>query len=292
MATLPLPRRFRTVSVVALAVALCGLATGCATRNVRHNIQDDYLTIVDLVREVRGFTTQEKGFEHPAIISPTRLSNILRALEIEMQTDEGTIRQPAIHPAIVNRVSESLSAALEQASPNEEVAIRAIRKQRRLGVLDTKFLTTFLAHVKDEQLYVAIRRVDWPLPSGAETTKTKNVLPDPIRERRSMNFRVVTGEPIYFAGPQDLEIDWRNEVFETAFHLPGTTKGRKRKREVLESSRVPKEEFAPPPGQAVGLEELTPEQLRALADLEEDRREGRITETAYQRERRQLLRKR
>ena len=52
MATLPLPRRFRTVSVVALAVALCGLATGCATRNVRHNIQDDYLTIVDLVREV------------------------------------------------------------------------------------------------------------------------------------------------------------------------------------------------------------------------------------------------
>jgi len=42
----------------------------------------------------------------------------------------------------------------------------------------------------------------------------------------------------------------------------------------------------------VGLDRLPPEQLRALADLEEDRREGRITETAYQRERRQLLRKR
>ena len=107
-----------------------------------------------------------------------------------------------------------------------------------------------------------------------------------------MDFRVVTGEPIYFAGPQDLEIDWRSDAFKTAFHLPGTTKGRKRKREVLESSRIPKEELAEKPGNTVGIDQLTPEQLRALADLEDDRREGRITETAYQRQRRQLLRKR
>lgn len=285
-------RAIRTSSALVLVAALGATVAGCATRNVRHEIRNDYLTMVDLVREVRGFSVQEQGYEHPAIISPTRLSNILRALEVEMQTDEGTIRQPAIHPAILNRVSEALSDALEQAGPNEEVAVKAVRKQRRLGVFDSKFLTTFLAHVKNEQLYVALRRVDWPLPSGSEATKTKNVFPDPIRERKSMDFRVVTGEPIYFAGPQDLEIDWRSDAFETAFHLPGSTKGRKRKREVLESSRIPKEEFAPEPGEAVGLDQLTPEQLRALADLEEDRREGRITETAYQRERRQLLRQR
>ena len=292
MAQSPLARVIRTAAALALVATLGLAASGCATRNVRHNIQNDYLTTVDLVREVRGFSVQEKGYEHPAFISPTRLSNILRALEVEMQTEEGTVRQPAIHPALLLRISEALSAALEEAGPNEEVAIKAVRKQRRLGVFDSKFLTTFLAHVEDQQLYVALRRIEWPLPSGAESTKTKNVLPDPIRERRSMDFRVVTGEPIYFAGPQDLEIDWRSEAFETAFNLPGSTKGRKRKREVLESSRIPKEEFTPAPGEAVGLDQLTPEQLRALADLEEDRREGRITETAYQRERRQLLRKR
>jgi len=292
MAHSPFDRAIRTAAALALVATLGLAATGCATRNVRHNIRNDYLTTVDLVREVRGFSVQEQGYEHPAIISPTRLSNILRALEVEMQTEEGTIRQPAIHPALLNRVAEALSAALEEASPNEEVAIKVVRKQRRLGVFDSKFLTTFLAHVKDQQLYIALRRIEWPLPSGAESTKSKNVLPDPVRERPSMDFRVVTGEPIYFAGPQDLEIDWRNEAFETAFHLQGSTKGRKRKREVLESSRIPKEEFAPAPGEAVGLDQLTPEQLRALADLEEDRREGRITETAYQRERRQLLRKR
>ena len=38
--------------------------------------------------------------------------------------------------------------------------------------------------------------------------------------------------------------------------------------------------------------DLTPEQLRALADLEEARRAGEITESDYQRARRDLLRDR
>ncbi|MEM9175720.1 MAG: hypothetical protein AAGC67_10835 [Myxococcota bacterium] len=290
MTTSPSARLTRLLLALLLAAFVTASSTGCATRTVRHTISNEYLTEVDLVREVRGFTTVEQGFEHPAVISPTRLSNILRALEIEMLTDEGTIRQPAIHPALVNRVSSKLSAALEQAGPDEEVAIKAVRKQRRLGVFDSKYLTTLLAYVKNDQLYVSIRRVEWPLPTGAEVTKSKDVMPDPVRGKKSMDFRVVTGEPIYFSGPQDLEIDWRNPVFKTAFRLPGTTKGRKRKREVLESSRIPQEEMAA--SDSVGIEALTPEQLRALADLEEDRREGRITETVYQRQRRQLLRKR
>lgn len=278
---------------VALAMALLLVVTaGCATRTVRHTVHQDNTIIVSLVRDVRGFTTQEQGYEHPAVISAIRLERILSAVEIEIKTDAGVVRQPGFHPAIVKKISLELSAALEQASPNEAVGVKAIRKKAKLGVFDVKYLTTFLAHVENDQLYLAIRRVDWPLPSGAEHTKSKNVLPEPIRGRKSMDFRVVTGEPMYFAGPQDLEIDWKSKAFQTAFRLPGSTKGRKRKREVLESSRIPRKEFAPEQGEAVGLDQLTPEQLRALADLEEDRREGRITETAYQRERRQLLRKR
>ena len=292
MANLLSTRVLRILPTLVLVAVLASSVVGCATRNVRHPISNDYLMKVDLVREVKGFTTVERDFDHPAVIAPIRLSNILRALEVEMKTEDGTIRQPAIHPAIVNRVAEELSVALEKASPNEEVAVKAVRKERRLAVLDTKYLTTFLAYVKNDQLYLSIRRVDWPLPTGAETTKTKNVLPDPIRERKSMDFRVVTGEPIYFAGPQDLEIDWRNDAFQNTFHLPGTSKGRKRRRQVLETSRIPQEERAREESVGVGIDQLTPEQLRALADLEEDRREGRITETAYQRQRRQLLRQR
>jgi hypothetical protein len=61
-------------------------------------------------------------------------------------------------------------------------------------------------------------------------------------------------------------------------------------------SDVPADEFGgDDDGEDAGdtrFEDLTPEQLRALADLEEDRRQGRITEPAYQRARRELLRKR
>ena len=42
----------------------------------------------------------------------------------------------------------------------------------------------------------------------------------------------------------------------------------------------------------ISLDQLSSEQLRTLADLEDDRREGRITEAAYQRSKRQLLRER
>jgi len=282
----------RPLLLLLATLSLLVLASGCATRTVRHTIEENNTLVVSLVREVRGFSVQQQGFEHPAVISAVRLERILGAIEVEMRTDAGVVRQPGIPPEIVNKVSVALSAALEQASPDEAVAVKAIRKQAKLGIFNNKFLTTFLAHVQNDQLYIALRRIDWPLPSGAEYTKTKNVLPDPIRDRRSMDFRVVTGEPIYFAGPQDLEIDWRSKAFQTAFRLPGSTEGRKRRREVLESSRVPREEFAPEPGEAAEIEQLSPEQLRALADLEEDRREGRITETVYQRERRQLLRRR
>jgi hypothetical protein len=107
-----------------------------------------------------------------------------------------------------------------------------------------------------------------------------------------MDFRVITGDPIFFAGVQDLEIDWRNDVFRKAFQLPGSTKGEKKRREVLDSIPVPKEELSPKQKRDIAIDQLTPKQLRALADLEEERRGGNITETDYQRARRQLLRER
>jgi hypothetical protein len=109
-----------------------------------------------------------------------------------------------------------------------------------------------------------------------------------------MNFRVVAGDHIFYAGPQALEIDWLNPVFRFAYRLPGSTEGTQRRRQILDSSAIPQDEqdAASDGDKSVAIDELTPDQLRALADLEEDRREGRITEIAYQRARRQLLRQR
>jgi hypothetical protein len=168
------------------------------------------------------------------------------------------------------------------------VAVKAVHKEARMGILHRKYLTTFLAHVEDEQLYVALRRIEWPIPRAEESKR----LPNPLRDRKVMDFRVVTAEPIYFAGVQDVEIDWRNDVFRTAFRMPGNTGGERRRREVLESIPVPKEELRSEGGSGTSIDNLSPEKLRALADLEEERRAGRMTETDYQRARRQLLRSR
>jgi len=109
-----------------------------------------------------------------------------------------------------------------------------------------------------------------------------------------MNFRIVSGEPLYYAGPQTLEIEWRDDVFRSKFQLPGSTKGTTRRREILFDSPIPiaeREAGNPRAGDSI-LEALTAAQLRALADLEDDRRSGVITESAYQRAKRQLLRRR
>ncbi len=275
--------------VVVPCVSIMAVGTGCATRTVRHPIMRSHLVEVDLVRQVKGFTKQPRGFEHPAAISVERLGNILRAIEIEAKADEGgTIRQPAFHPEIVDRTAEALHRAFREAGPDDEIGVNVIRKQARLGILHTKFLTSFLTYMENDQLFLLLRRVDWPVPKARESEP----LPRPQRNRKPMDFTVVTGDPIYFAGLQDLEIDWKNAVFRQAFRLPGTTHGEKRRREVLDQVPVPKTELDEAGTGDVGLGGLSPEQLRALADLEEERRNGTLTESAYQRARRQLMRER
>jgi len=279
----------RSWLVLLALVLVLGNLPGCASRSVRRSVVKQNLIEMDLVREVEIFSLVEQNFEHPAIISVPRLTKILNAIEVEMKADKaGVIRQPAFHQEIVHQTARALAKGLAEASPNEEVGIKSIRKERRLGVFHKKFMTSFLAHVKDGNLYISIRRVDWLIPQSGGDEK----LPEPGRKRKDMDFRVVTGDPIFFAGIQDLEIDWQSDVFRKAFHLPRSTKGEKKRREMLDSIPVPKEELSPKQERDVAIDQLTPEQLRALADLEEERRGGNITETAYQRARRQLLRER
>ena len=265
------------------------MLTGCGTRAVRQSHLKRNLIEVDYVRNVTLFSTEKLGYEHPAIISTERLANILNAIEVETRGDKGgEVRQPAFHPEIVERTAEALAEAFAEAGPDQAIGVNVIRKDMRIGIFHLKYLTSFLAHIDDGHLYISIRRVDWLVPKGRED----DPYPQPRRDKKAMDFRVVTGDPIYFAGIQDLEIDWRNEVFRKPFHLPGTTSGEKRRREVLLQSPVPRDELEEKSKGDIPYAELTPDQLRALADLQEERREGRITEADYQRAKRQLLRRR
>ena len=282
-------RSVRPLHLPLIALLLCVSLAGCVTRTVRHSVIKRHAIQVDLVRQVEGFTVAEQGHEHPAIVSTERLANILAAIEVETPAPGGgVIRQPAFAPEMIGMTAEGLSQAFAEASSHEEVGVKVVRTEARIGIFSKKFLTSFLAYMDEGQLYLLLRRVDWPIKESEE----KKAWPEPMKDRKVMNFRVVSGAPIYFAGVQDLEIDWQSDVFRTAFRLPGSTRGEKRRREVISSSPVPREELDSEVEDGTDLRDLTSDQLRALADLEDDRREGRITELDYQRERRQLLRQR
>lgn len=281
-------RKLAALGIVAICL-VAALTSGCATRARRHSIIDKTGMQVDLVRYVRGFRTEPQSFEHPAVISKERLVHILGAVEIETREKDGaTIRQPGFHAEMIAPIAEALSDALRQAGPDEEIGIQAVRKERSLGVFHTKYLTTLLAYVKSGSLFLQLHRSEWPIPQAKEDKP----LPEPIRDTRPMDYRVVSGEFLYFAGPQTLEIDWKNDIFRAAYRLPGSTGGEKRRREVLMESPIPQSERKTRDSDGLSVDQLTPEQLRALADLEDDRRSGRITEQAYQRARRELLRPR
>jgi hypothetical protein len=284
-----------SLALLALLAFSIASLSGCATRNVRTSIVNEFSTSVDLIREVKGLRTQPRDFAHPAIISVPRLKHILAAIEIETQSKgkkrgTTTIRRPAFHPEIIEQAATALARGLAEANPNQEVGVRIIRRQAVAGVFNKKYLTSFLAYVHAEYLYLTLRHSDWFV---ARKIVEAN-LPKPRRDIRPMKFRIVSGEPLYYAGPQTLEIDWRNDVFRSPFQLPDSTRGATRRREILFDSPIPIAEREKANSQSgdLSIGDLSPAQLRALADLEDDRRQGVITETAYQRAKRQLLRRR
>jgi hypothetical protein len=279
-----------TLVLLLCTTLLLACLTGCATRFSRHQIIDRRFTEVDLVTQVEGlFQTVAQGYEHPAIISQPRLINILNAVEVETPHEGGGfVREPALYPELVEPAATALAEALAQAGPDQAIAVKLIRKEAKIGVFHNKYLTSFLAYMKDDQLYIVLSRVNWLIPQSKETKK----LPEPRPDQSPMNFRVVSGEHLFYAGPQALEIAWRDPVFRTPYHLPGTAGGEKRRREVLFQSPIPKDELREASESATSIDELSAEQLRALADLEEDRSQGRITEAGYQRAKRHILRDR
>lgn len=269
---------------------------GCASRLNRHSIVNTRAVEIDLVTVREGlFRTKERDFEHPAIISEERMQNILGALEVE--TSEGKerfLREPAIHPEIVKEAATKLARAFAEADPNSALGVKLIRKEAKLGVFHQKYLTSFMAHIQNGHLILVLSRINWPIPQRMETKK----LPEPQPNGSSSPFRVVSGDPLFYAGPKALEIAWRDNRFRKPYRLPGSTKGERRRREVIAQESIPESEGArgttgtPNGPGGTSIDALSPDALRALADLEDDRRAGKITETAYQRARRELLRKR
>ena len=272
--------RSRASSVCLAAALLASL--GCGTRYARVPVHADDLTQVALRAELRDGKPVERGFAQPATISGVRLAHVLA--QIDVRVDEGeegaNERRPAIHTDLVYPLGELLSQALAKADPSQEVVVQALRKERRLGLFTETFATSFVAWVgSDGLLYLHLSRLDWAVPKGEE-----DQLREPVLGREVMAFRALASEGVDPVAHQAVAVDWRDDRFRSPTRVHVGPSGKVNRRTVLMEEESPGLPDSSPEAMP-----SDPESLRALADLEESRSKGELTEAEYLRRKREIL---
>lgn len=274
---------------ILLALCLLLLVTsGCITRPSKQKILSEGMTEVYLRSDVRWTSTVAKDYSHPVAISQVRLSHILS--RIDVRPPEGWLptvgkekrRVPIIATELLESISGAMARALAEANSDQEVVVMAVKETKRWGVFDHDYLTSFVAYVRGDQLYLHFNHFDWEIPKRRDDN-----LPVPRIGRHPGKFRLYPGDALTRVDESSVAVEWRNPIFAKATRIQVLPSGEIERREILEET-PPEELDVPAPAPSLP-EGLSPDQLRGLADLEEARRGGRITEAEYRTKRRELL---
>jgi len=269
------------VAVLAAVLALGGCITRPSKQDVYSDDASDYAVEVFLRKDVRGFSTVQKGYSHPVTVAPVRIAHILSRIDLrpEPGSDE---RLPAISTDVLFSVAEGVSEALAQADENQQVVAMSIQQTKRWGLFDHDYLTSFLAYVRDERLYVHMGNHDWEIPKRRDDR-----LPEPRVGSHPQRFRLYPGTAMALVDSHSVAVDWRDPIFARPTRTKVLPGGEVVRKTILMES-PPEEDTLPAPPETLP-DDLSPRQLRDLADVEEARRRGEITETEYRARRREIL---
>jgi len=256
-----------------LLVIAALLPTGCLTRAVKVPVFEQGKTSVFLRSERKGGETLPKGFGHPLTIAPARMAHILSRIDMRGGEGDGQ-REPVIPLDSLYVIAEGVSKALAQADPDQEVVVMSQRRGKHFYLFDRNFLTSFVAYVKDDLIYIHIARADWEIPNTLKTP-----LPEPRADEQVMKFHLVTSEGMTLVNAQAVAVSWRDPIFRRATRTRILPSGKVVRREVLMES--PEDTPAPPISTEVLPGNLSPDTLRKLADLEEQKTRGEVTQTEY-----------
>jgi hypothetical protein len=282
--------RISSAACLLVAAALAVPLSACATRTIDDKVIDREGIQVFLRHHREHGEDVERGFAHPAQISSQRLARILSSVEVEESLRKGLLRRKVTTQRAgfeedqVGALAEALSEALGQASSRQEIVLLSVLVERRYVVFARRFVSSFIAFVEGDELYLDLSRLHWEIPKDQEDER----LPMPKRGDRVMNFRVLPGPAarLTSADPQLLAISWHDPVFEGLEVAPPEIAG-----ELAKPVETP-EEPLPEPERSSTSElpsNLSSATLRELADLEKAREQGEITESYYQRRREKLL---
>lgn len=296
--------RRRRIAFAGVALVAAFASTACSTRNVDDRIINRYGLDVYLRSEKKIFgPTIARGFDHPSDIEVARLRRILGSIEIERKEGARTVLGPAVAAELLEPVSAGVAEAFRRADPDQEIVVMALRKQMQKFIFDRKYLTSFVAFMKDDELYLYFSRSDWELDE-----KRKGPLPLPNVEDPQQKFRMVSSRYIEGAGRGGVKVDWRNAVFSDYAGDPGAGSAAGAASTASESDDGAASSAAEPgqtksvlmearPGElpplapltAEQFERLSPDDMRRLADLEDARKAGELKEEQYRIERARIL---
>lgn len=277
----PRPSALRIPLALLLLVAL--VATACGPRYARTVVQEQDGITVTLRSRVDG-GGEPRGFDHPAVISGIRLAHILSRIDVRMSSgsdDEAGDRRPAIPTELIYPLGDAVSLGLSKADESQVVVVMATRKERRLGIFTDEKLTSFLAWVKGDELVVHLSRSDDFIAKGEEDD-----VKEPAIGREVQRFKALATEGIVPVAAQTVSVRWRDPLFRKASHIRVGPTGEVMRRTILMESPPEAEEEDLPPERLPS----EPAALRELADLEELRRAGEISEAEYHRRRAEILR--
>jgi hypothetical protein len=275
------PRR----APAAVAFLCLSLATsGCMTRQARTPVYEQNNVRVFLRSDVRGGGAVDRGYSHPVTIAPIRITNILSRIEVRKEDgdEQQNLRQPAISTALLYPIGEGVAQALAKADATQVVVVMAVERRKSLKVFTADYLTSLIVWVKDDRLFVHLGQLGEPIPADAREKPREPQL-GVIESKK----RVLASEGFTTVGPRLVAADWRSNVFGDLSTIRIRPGGNVVRRTILMEEGV--ENPAAQPGPAPPPEGLSPEALRALADLEETRRRGELSETQYQERRRDIL---
>jgi hypothetical protein len=203
-------------------------ATACGPRYARLTISDAGGLTVELRAEIEDGQPVDRGFGHPATISPVRITHILSRIDVRPEGEKNDDRKPAIHAQFLYDLGDLVSQALAKADSSQEVVVRAVRKDRRFGIFTQKFLTSFVTYVSADLLYIHLARVE-----DEVETNLDGDYPEPWPNRQVMGFKVITSEGIVRVGPQAVAVAWRDPLFRSAGRVRLGPGGKVIRREIL-----------------------------------------------------------
>jgi hypothetical protein len=270
------------IATFVLLALVAGASSACVTRTVRQTIVDDGSTQVILRGQKRGGKTIDKGFEHPVTIASVRLAHILSRIDLRHKDGEERKRIPAIHLDSLFTIADGMAQALRKADSSQEIVVQSIRRSKRMGIFDRNYLTSLLCYMRDDLLYIHISRSDWEVP-----VQRSDRLPETHVGKYPLEFSLVVEKGMMLVDHQAVAAEWRDQIFRKPTRTRLTPSGKVVRRTILMESLEDETDYGPRPQMS---EDLSPEQLRALADLEEQRRSGKISEGQYNASRNRILR--